>query len=73
MPCQSDERDQIAPSLPVFTTLTKAIGYDGASHASTDAEETKNELDANVEKQFDESTGNKCKYNSYLQYTEVKW
>ncbi len=41
MPCQSDERDQIAPSPPqaAFTSPTKAIGNDGASHAGTDARE----------------------------------
>ncbi len=72
MPCQSDEQDQIAPLPPVFTTQTKAIGNDVASHAGMDAEETKAKLEANVEKQFNVSTGNKRKYNSYLQYTEIK-
>jgi hypothetical protein len=36
---------------------TKAIGKYGAGHGGLDAEETDSECDANVEKEFDESTG----------------
>ncbi len=36
--------------------------------------EHKNESDADVEKQFNESTGKKREYHPFLQYTEVmRW
>ncbi len=45
-----------------------------ACHAGPDAEATESESDADVEKQFDESTGKQRKHNPYFQYTEVmRW
>ncbi len=46
-----------APPQPAFTTPTKTSRNDGAVHADPDAAGTEDESDANVEKQFDESTG----------------
>ena len=51
MPCQSDEEDDAAPPP------TKAISNDRACHGEPDAEGNESEFDANVEKEFDESTG----------------
>ncbi len=71
---QSDEEDDPAPPPPCFSTPTKAVGSDGACHACQEAEETEAELDDNVEKQFEESTGKKRNYNPYLQYAEgMRW
>ena len=72
MSCRSDEEDDAAPPPPGFSMPTKAIRNDGAGHAEPDAEGMQTEFDANVEKQFDESTGKKRKYSAYLNYTEVK-
>ena len=58
MPCRSDEEGDAAPSDPPFSTPKKADCNDGAGHAESDAARTETESDANVEKQFDESTGN---------------
>ena len=57
---------------PGFFTPTKADRNNGACHAYSDAKGTEYEIDANVEKEFNESTGKKRKYNPYLKYTEVK-
>ena len=51
------EEELDAPPPPGFSTSTKANGNDGAGHAEPDAEGTKDESDAYVEKQFDKSTG----------------
>ncbi len=51
------EEEVDAPLSPVFSTLTKASHNDGACHASSDADGTEDESDANVEEQLDESTG----------------
>ncbi len=50
-----EEHDALLP--PGFSTPTKADHNDGAGHAELDAEGTEIESDADVEKQFDESTG----------------
>ena len=50
----------------------KAIRNDGAGHAEPDAEGMQTESDADVEKQFDESTGKKRKYHPFLEYSVVK-
>ncbi len=57
MPRLESEEEDNAPPPPAFTTPTKASCNDGASHAEPDAEGTKDEADADVEKQLDESTG----------------
>ena len=72
MTCQESEEDDDAPPEPAFSTPTKAIRNDGAGHAKSDAEGMQSKPDADVEKQFDESTGKKRKYHPFLQYTEVK-
>ena len=53
---EADE-EQSALLPPGFTAPTKSICNDGAGHGGQDAEETDSESDANVEKEFDESTG----------------
>ena len=53
---ESEEGDAALPP-PGYTTPTKAIRNDGAGHAESNAEGTDAESDANVDKQFDESTG----------------
>ena len=58
MSCRSDDEDDAGPPPPGFSTPTKAIRSDGAAHAESDAERMETETEANVEKQFDESTGN---------------
>ena len=58
MSCRSDEEDDAAPLQPGFSTLTKAICNDGAGYGEPDAERTDAESDSDVEKKFDESTGN---------------
>ncbi len=47
-------------------------GNDGAGHAEPDAEGTESESDADVEKQFEESTGKKREYHPFRRYTEIK-
>ncbi len=66
MPRQESEEEDDAPPLPALTTPTKASRNNGACHACSDAEGIEVESDAYVEKQFDESTGKKRKYNAYL-------
>ena len=58
MSCQSDEEDNAALPLPGISTPTKAIRNDGAGHAESDAERMETESEDDVEKQFDQSTGN---------------
>jgi hypothetical protein len=66
------EEEDDAPPPPGFLTLTKADCNDGACHAGSDAKGTESESVANVEKQFDESTGKKREYHLFRQYTEIK-
>ncbi len=56
---QDSEEEDYAPQQPGLLTPTKASRNDGAGHAEQDAEGTKDESDAAVEKQFDELTGKK--------------
>jgi hypothetical protein len=49
----------------------KAIRNHGACHADPDAEGTKAESDADVEKEFHESTGQKRNYNCNHAYQGV--
>ena len=57
MSCPEPEQMDAAPQSPRFSTPTKADRNDGAAHAESDAEGTNAESDADIEKQFDESTG----------------
>ena len=58
MSCRSDDEGDAAPPPPAFSSPTKTIRNDGAAHAEPDPEGMETESDADVEKQFDESTGN---------------
>ena len=68
MPRRDSEEEDDAPQPPGFTTPTKVIRNDGAGHAEPDAEGTEFESDADVEKQFDESTDKKRIYTGYQKY-----
>jgi hypothetical protein len=68
---RDSEEDDAAPPPPILTTQKKVSRNDGTGHTEPDAEGTESESDANVEKQFDESTGKKREYHPFLQYTEV--
>ena len=57
MPRRDSEEGDAAPPPPSFTTPTKLSRNDGACHAKPDAEGTESKSDADVGKQFDESTG----------------
>ncbi len=72
IPRRDSEEEHDAPLPPAFTTPTKASRNDGAGHAELDAEGTEDESDADVEKQFDESTGKKRNYTGYRKYRLVK-
>ena len=50
MPRREYEEEDDALSPPGFSTPTKVIRNDGASHAEPNAEGTESEFDANVEK-----------------------
>ena len=58
MSCRSDGEDDAAPPLPGISMPSKAIGNDWTAHAESDAERMETKSEADVEKQFDESTGN---------------
>ena len=58
MSCPESEEIHAAPQKPGFSTPTKAIRNDRAAHAESDAERMETESEDDVEKQFDESTGN---------------
>ncbi len=57
MPRRESEEEDDAPPPPSFTMPTKLNRNDGAGHAKPDAQGTESKSDADVEKQFDESTG----------------
>ncbi len=65
MPRRESEEEDDAPLPPAFTTPTKTSSNDGACHAEPDAEGTEDESDADVEKEFDKSTGKKSNYTGY--------
>jgi len=72
MPRRDSEEEDDALSPPGFSTPTKVIRNDGAGHAEPDAEGTESESDADVEKEFDESTGKKRNYTGYQKYRFIK-
>ena len=59
MPRPESQEINVARPPPGFTTPTKAKCNDGAGYPGQDAERTETESDADVEKQFGESTGKK--------------
>jgi hypothetical protein len=72
MPRRESEEEDDAPQPPGFSTPTKVIRNDGTGHAEQDAEGTESESDADVEKQFCESTGKKRNYTGYQKYRFIK-
>ena len=58
MPRRETESNDAALPPPSFTTPTKRIRNDGTGHGEPDAEGTDAKSDSDVEKTFDESTGN---------------
>ena len=58
MSCPESEQIDAAPQSPRCTTPPQDESNGGAAHAESDAERMETESEANVEKQFDESTGN---------------
>ena len=72
IPRQESEKEDAAHPEPGVTTPTKAKCNNGAGHAEPDAEEIEAESDANVEKEFDESTGKKRNYAGPHSYRVIK-
>ena len=59
MSCSESEEIDAAPPPPGFTTPTKRICNDGAGHADPDDARMETDSEADVEKEFGESTGKK--------------
>ena len=72
MPGPESEEIDAAPPPPGFTTPTKAKCNDGAGHADPDADRMETESEADVEKEFDKSTGKKRCYAGPLTYRIIK-
>ena len=72
MSCPESGQIDAAPPPPGFSTPTKAIRNDGAGHAGPDAERMEIESDADVEKEFEKSTGKKRRNAGPLVYRFVK-
>ena len=71
MSCPESGQFDAAPPPPGFSTPTKAIRNDGAGHGEPDAERMETESEDNVEKQFDESTGNLGALNETFWHTSM--
>ena len=72
MPRPESEEVDAAPPPPGFTTPTKPDRNDGAAHAESNAEGTNAESIADVEKQFDESTGKIHKKRKFAPFHEYR-
>ena len=72
MPHEKSEQEDAAPQQPGFTTPTKAIRNDGAAHAVSNAARMDTESEADVEKEFDKSTGKKRSYTGPIVYRVVQ-
>ena len=72
MSCPESEKMDAAPPPPGFSTPTKSKNNDGACHVSPDAGRMETESDADVEKEFDESTGKKRRNAGPIVYRVVK-
>ena len=70
---ESEEIDAALPP-PCFSTPTKSKSNDGAGHAESDDARIETDSEADVEKQFGESTGKNLKrcYVGPLTYRFVK-
>jgi hypothetical protein len=58
MSCPESEQIDAAPQSPRCTTPPQVESNGGAAHAESDAERMETQSGPDVEKQFDESTGN---------------
>ena len=58
MSCPASEEIDAAPPPPGCSTPPQDESNGGAAHAESDAERMETETEADVEKKFDESTGN---------------
>ena len=72
MSCPESGQFDAAPPPPGFSTPTKAIRNDGACHVNPDAERMETESDADVDKEFDESTGKKRRSAGPIVYRFVE-
>ena len=72
MPRPESEQIDAAPPPPGYSTPTKPIRNDGAAHVSPDAGRMDTESEADVEKEFEESTGKKRSYAGPIVYRFVK-
>ena len=72
MSCPEPEEVDAAPPPPGYSTPTKADRNAGAAHAESNAEGTNAESDADVEKQFDESTGKMHKKRKFAPFHEYR-
>ena len=59
MSCPSSEEIEAAPPPPVCPTPQQDESNGGAAHAESNAERMETESEADVDKQFDKSTGKK--------------
>ena len=72
MSCPASEEISAAPPPPDFSTPTQSNRNDGAGHVSPDAGRMETESDADVEKQFDESTGKMHKKRKFAPFHEYR-
>ena len=72
MPRPESEEIDAAHPPPGYSTPTKPKGNDGAAHAESKAERMDTDSEAEVEKQFEKSTGKKRCYAGPLLYRVVK-
>ena len=72
MSCPEPEEIEAAPPQPGYSTPTKADRNARAAHAESKAEGTNAESDADVEKQFDESTGKMHKKRKFAPFHEYR-
>ena len=72
MSCPESVQIDAALPPPSYSTPTKPIRNDGAVHAESNAERMETESEADVEKEFEESTGKKRSYAGPIVYRVVK-
>ena len=76
MSCPEPEQIDAALPPPCCSTPPQDESNGWAAHAESDAQGMETESDADVAKQFDKSTGKKCKhtYGAFHEYREVgRW
>ena len=72
MSCPESEEIAAAPPPPGLSTPTKSKSNDGAGHAESDDARMETESEADVEKEFGESTGKRRCYAGPLTYRTIK-